>query len=95
MFDAKEKLETYLKAHGLDYKWIKQDKYGFSRNLVFTAHDTVCEIEWFTNYSTIIIDGVAHYWFDRLDDSNTYPMAGEWLEFKLGQENHGLHLRIR
>ena len=95
MFDTKEKLEMYFKKHGIEYKWVRHDKYGFSRWLIFQAHNAVCEIEWFTNYSTIVVDGVAHYWFDRIDDSNTYPMEGDWLEFKLGKEEHGLHIRVK
>lgn len=95
MFDKREKLEEYFKKRGIDCKWIKEDEYGFSRHLIFQAKDTVCEIEWYTNYSTVIVDGVAHYWFDRIDDSNCYPMEGDWLEFKFGKEEHGLHIRIR
>lgn len=95
MFDKQEKLVEFFEKHGIECKWTNHDKYGFSRHLIFTAKDAVCEIEWYTNYSTIILDGVAHYWFDKIDDSNTYPCEGDWLEFKLGNEEHGLHVRVK
>ena len=95
MFDKKEKLEEYFKSRGIEYRWVKHDKYGFSRHMLFQAYDTVCEIEWFCNYSTIMVDGVAHYWFTMIDDSNCYPRPGEWLEFKIRNEEHGLHVRIK
>ena len=95
MFDKQEKLEEYFKKRGIDCKWVNHDECGFSRHFIFTAKDTVCEIEWFTNYSTIIMDGVAHYWFNKIDDSNVYPHEGYWLEFNFGNEEHWLHVRIR
>lgn len=95
MFDKPDKLEKYFKSRGIDCKWIKPNEYSFSRHLIFQAHDTVCEIAWYCNYSTIMVDGVAHYWFNKIDDSNTYPCVGEWLEFKFGNEEHGLHVRVK
>lgn len=94
MFDKPEKLEEYFKSRGIDCKWIKHDIYGFSRHLIFQALDTVCEIEWYCNYSTIVVDGVANYWFNKIDDSNCYPKEGKWLEFKLGKEKGGLFIRV-
>lgn len=95
MFSDKNDLENYFKSRGIDCRWVRHDKYGFSRHLQFVAKDTVCEIEWYYNYSTVIVDGVAHYWFDKINDENTYPHEGEWLEFIFGQEEHGLHIRVK
>ena len=95
MFKDKDALFEYFRSRGIDCKWVKHDENGFSRHLIFQALDTVCEIEWYTNYSTLIIDGVANYWFNKIDDSNVYPREGEWLEFKFGREEHGLHVRVK
>ena len=95
MFDTQEKLETYLKNHGIVGAWVDHDENGFSRKFKFEVCGTKATIIWFTNYSTIRIAGIADHWFDRIDDANTYPVMGEWLNFKLGENDTGLHLKIK
>ena len=95
MFDTKEKLENYLRKHGIVGAWINPDEFGFSRKFQFELFGTKVLIDWYTNYSTIRIGGIADYWFDRIDDINTYPVVGDWLVFKLGEKDKGLHLKIK
>ena len=96
MFDKQEKLAQYLENHGIPGAWVNPDEYGFSRTFRFNVLGQICEIIWYCNYSTLII-GNAEFWFDRIDDSNAYPRAGVWLEFKFGNgdRNNGVHLKIK
>ena len=94
MFDTQEKLETYLKAHGIVGAWVDHDENGFSRKFRFEVNDTVCVIWWFSNYSTIRVGNVAEYWFDRCSDEINVPVVGKWLCFQLGANDKGLMLKI-
>lgn len=95
MFDTTEKLEIYLKKHGIVGAWIIYDEQSFSKIFRFELFGVEFKIKWFPNYSTIAIAGVAEHWFDRIDDENTYPVrGGGWLNFKMGDHDTGLHVKI-
>ena len=93
MIDTKEKLEEALSGVGIVGEWIKPDKYGFSRFYKFNACGTEVIIEWYCNYSEIII-GSARIWFDSIRLYSGYPMAGEWIEFTF-RGNTPLHLKVK
>ena len=89
----KDKLEELLESVGIKGEWINPDKYGFSRTFQFELCGQVIQIEWFCNYSTLII-GNAHFWFDRISTYSGYPHRGEWIEFSFGNENP-IHLKVK
>ena len=69
--DTKEKLEEALSKVGIAGEWINPDEYGFSRLYKFNACGTEVIIEWYCNYSEIII-GSARMWFTHI---NIYIVA--------------------
>lgn len=89
----KEKLEEILKSVGIKGEWIEADEYGFSRLFQFELDGQTIHIEWYCNYSTLII-GNAHFWFDKISTYSGYPCSGEWIEFSFRRE-HPVHLRVR
>lgn len=89
----KNKLEELLESVGIKGEWINPDEYGFSRTFQFELDGQVIQIEWFCNYSTLII-GNAHFWFDRISTYSGYPHSGEWIEFSFGKE-HPIHLKVK
>ena len=91
--DTKEKLEEALFKVGISGEWINPDKCGFSRLYKFNACGTEVIIEWYCNYSEIII-GSARMCFTHISTYSGYPMAGEWIEFSCNGEKP-LHLKIR
>lgn len=88
----KEELEKKLVKVGIHGEWIKPDKYGFSRLFQFEIDGQTMQIEWYCNYSTLMI-GNAHFWFDRISTNSGYPHRGEWIEFIFRNENP-VHLRV-
>ena len=91
--DTKEKLEKVLAKVGIVGEWINPDEYGFSRLYKFNACGTEVIIEWYCNYSEIII-GSARMCFTHIYTCVGYPMHGEWIEFTY-EKGMPLHLKIR
>lgn len=91
--DTKAKLEETLAKVGIVGEWINPDEYGFSREYKFNACGTEVIIEWYSNYSEIII-GSARMWFTHIRICSGYPMAGEWIEFKFNDQLP-LHLKVK
>lgn len=89
----KNKLEELLESVGIKGEWIKPDEYGFSRTFQFELNGQVLQIEWYCNYSTLII-GNAHFWFDKISTYSGYPHMGEWIEFSFRDE-HPIHLKVK
>lgn len=91
--DTKEKLVDALSKVGIVGEWINPDKYGFCRLYKFNACGTEVAIEWYCNYSEIII-GSARMWFTHINTISGYPMSGEWIEFTFKGEKP-LHLKVK
>ena len=90
---SKEELVEKLAKVGIDGEWINPDEYGFSRIFQFELNGQIIKIEWFCNYSTLMI-GNAHFWFDRISTYSGYRMQGNWIEFSFKNE-HPLHLKVK
>ena len=90
---SKEELVEKLAKVGINGEWINPDKYGFSRIFQFELDGQSIQIEWYSNYSTIMI-GNVHFWFDRISTYSGYPMQGKWIEFSYRNE-HPLHLKVK
>lgn len=89
---SKEELVEKLDKVGINGEWINPDEYGFSRIFQFELNGQMLEIEWYCNYSTLMI-GNAHFWFDNISTYSGYPRRGEWIEFSFRGE-HPVHLRV-
>ena len=89
---SKEELEEKLTIVGISGEWVDEDEYGFSRVFQFTLENQIVKIEWYCNYSTLMI-GNAHFWFDRISTYSGYPHTGEWIEFSFRGE-HPVHLKV-
>lgn len=48
-----EEIFIFLKELGIEPTYINQDKFGFSRTIQFKVYDTVYQIIWFKNESTL------------------------------------------
>ena len=90
---SKEELVEKLAKVGINGEWINPDEYGFSRIFQFELNGQTIKIEWFCNYSTLII-GNAEFWFNRISTYSGYPAQGKWIEFSFGNE-HALHLNVK
>lgn len=90
---TQEELVNRLEIVGIKGRWINPDKYGFSRIYEFVINEQIIQIEWYVNYSTIMI-GNAHFWFDSILLNSAYPMQGEWIEFSFKGE-HPLHIKVK
>lgn len=90
---SKEELEKKLSSVGISGEWVDEDEYGFSRVFQFTIEDQIIKIEWYCNYSTLMI-GNAHFWFDRISTYSGYPDRGVWIEFSFRGE-HPVHLKVK
>lgn len=88
--ETKEKLETVLKKYGIEGEWINEDDYGFSRNYNFVLNNITYVIEWYCNYSTIMVGNVEFY-FDSIIYSS-HCKSGNWIEFTFRGQKHGLML---
>ena len=93
MNTIKEELVEKLPEVGINGEWIDKDEYGFSRLFQFELNGQHIQIEWYCNYSTIMI-GNAHFWFDRISAYSGYPRQGKWIEFSFKNE-HPLHLKVK
>lgn len=92
---SKEELEKTLAKVGVTGEWVEPDEYGFSRTFRFKALDQIIDIEWYCNYSTLII-GNAESWFTEIGTYSGYPRDGKWIEFKMGvKDTNPVHLRIK
>lgn len=89
---SKEELVEKLAKVGIDGEWINPDEYGFSRIFQFELNGQTSEIDWYCNYSTLMI-GNAHFWFDNISTYSGYPRNGEWIEFSFMGE-HPVHLKV-
>ena len=89
---SKEELAEKLAKVGINGEWINPDEYGFSRIFQFELNGQMLEIEWYCNYSTLMI-GNAHFWFDNISTYSGYPRRGEWIEFSFMGE-HPVHLKV-
>lgn len=90
---TQEELVNRLEKVGIKGQWINSDKYGFSRIYEFAINEQIIQIEWYANYSTVMI-GNAHFWFDNILLHSSYPMQGEWIEFSFRGE-HPLHIKVK
>ena len=90
---SKEELEEKLSSVGISGEWVDEDEYGFSRTFQFMLEDQIIKIEWYCNYSTLMI-GNAHFWFDRISTYSGYTHRGEWIEFSFRGE-HPVHLKVK
>ena len=90
---SQEELEEKLKKVGIYGEWVRPDEYGFSRIFQFDLNGQTIEIEWYCNYSTLMI-GNAHFWFDKISTYSGYPYHGEWIEFSFRGE-HPIHLKVK
>ena len=90
---SREELEEKLKKVEIYGKWVRPDEYGFSRIFQFDLNGQTIEIEWYCNYSTLMI-GNAHFWFDKISTYSGYPHHGEWIEFSFRCE-HPIHLKVK
>lgn len=89
---TQEELVEKLGKVGINGEWINPDEYGFSRLYQFELEGQIIQIEWYCNYSTLMI-GNIHVWFDEIRTHSCYPMDGEWIEFSFRGE-HPVHLRV-
>lgn len=90
---TKEELVNKLKQVGINGEWINRDEWGFSRLFQFKLGEQTIQIEWYWNYSTLIIENI-HFWFDKIRTSSCYPYQGKWIEFSFRNESP-LHLRVQ
>ena len=90
---SKEELVEKLAKVGINGEWVEPDEYGFSRIFQFELNGQHIQIEWYCNYSTIMISN-AHFWFNRISTYSGYPMQGVWIEFSFGNEQP-LHLKVK
>lgn len=89
---TKEELVEKLEKVGLKGEWINQDQYGFSRIYQFDLDNQTIQIEWYCNYSTLII-GNVRFWFDNIRINSSYPEKGNWIEFSFRDE-HPIHIKV-
>ena len=87
-----EELTKVLNKVAINGEWIKPDNVGFSRLYQFELDGQIIQIEWYCNYSTLMI-GNAHFWFNKISTYSGYPCAGKWIEFSFGEE-HPVHLKV-
>ena len=52
---TQEELVNRLEKVGIKGQWINSDKYGFSRIYEFAINEQIIQIEWYANYSTVMI----------------------------------------
>ena len=90
--ETQEKLEQALAKYGIKGEWINEDEYGFSRNYKFVLNNIEYFIEWYCNYSSIMV-GNAEFYFDSIVYSG-HCKQGNWLEFKFRGQEHGLMLNV-
>ena len=69
---TKEQLQDILESVGIKGEWVNQDAYGFSRIFQFEIDGQKFQIEWYCNYSTLMI-GNVHFWFDNINSNSGYP----------------------
>ena len=89
---TKEELVEKLEKVGIKGEWINQDKYGFSRIYQFNLDNQIIQIEWYCNYSTLII-GNIRFWFDNIRINSSYSEKGDWIEFSFRDE-HPIHIKV-
>ena len=89
---SKEELVEKLDKVGINGEWTNPDEYGFSRIFQFELNGQTLEIEWYCNYSTLMI-GNAHFFFFFISTYSGYPRHGEWIEFSFRGE-HPVHLKV-
>ena len=82
---TQEELVNRLEKVDIKGQWINSDE--------FAINEQIIQIEWYANYSTIMI-GNVHFWFDNILLHSSYPMQGEWIEFSLRGE-HPLHIKVK
>lgn len=89
---TKEELVEKFEKVGIKGEWVNQDKYGFSRIYQFSLDNQIIQIEWYCNYSTLII-GNIRFWFDNIRTNSSYPENGKWIEFSFRGE-HPIHIKV-
>ena len=90
--DTLEKLTEMLDKCNIQYERIKIDEVGFSRTFKCKSYESEFIIEWYKNYSTLMI-GDIHIWFNDISSYSGYPMHGTWVEF--GGMDSKIHIRVR
>lgn len=89
---TQEQLQEKLESVGIKGEWVDKDENGFSRTFRFEIDGQVFNIEWYKNYSTLMV-GNVHYWFDNISTWSGYPYHGKWIEFIFGND-HALHVKV-
>ena len=89
---TKEELVEKLETVDIKGEWINQDEYGFSRIYQFNINNQSMQIEWYCNYSTLIL-GNVRFWFDNISISSSYPEKGKWIELSFRNE-HPIHIKV-
>ena len=89
---SQEDLVKKLEKVGIKGEWVESYEYGFSRVFKCELDGQTMQIEWYCNYSTLMI-GNAHFWFDNISTYSGYPRHGEWIEFSFRGE-HPVHLKV-
>lgn len=71
----KERLESILKSHKAitNIKWIKENEYGFSRNIEFTIRGQRYEILWYINCSELFCGELQVCSFVYIGIDGCYP----------------------
>lgn len=76
---TEKELVEKLEKVGIKGEWVCPDEYGFSRLFQFEVDGQTMKIEWYCNYSTLMV-GNVHSFFDSITNSH-YPHKGKWIEF--------------
>ena len=89
-----EQIIAFLKGIGIKAELTNIDQYGFSRTIQFKVDNTDCEIIWFKNESTLMINHIVSFPFKSISKDDTYPNQGTWIEFKYDNEWASLRIKI-
>lgn len=89
---TQEQLQEKLESVGIKGEWVDKDEVGFSRTFRFEIDGQVFNIDWYINYSTLMV-GNVHYWFDNISTWSGYPHHGKWIEF-IFRNDHALHVKV-
>ena len=89
---TREELSEKLEEVGIRGEWIMPDKHGFCRVFEFKIGEQLIKIDWYCNYSTLMI-GNVYFLFDSISTYSNYPHQGKWIDFSFRNE-HPLHLKV-
>lgn len=83
---TKEEIFNILLKEGLNPKYINADKFGFSRQINFSAMDIDYCITWFANMSHICVGEYRfnHFYFTEMTARGYLPFCERALVFQYG-----------